>query len=366
MHSYHDKEKLVKFAELDENLTLYEYLDCKDSRDRIYALLGVSPNTERLGIVPSYRQAKDEVFIDMSIRVYLNDKGGLYLLRHLGILDTLGSSDATKLSWAYRPGVTAEHSAFSHRPHPSRLADVKFESNNTTTVLQGRKVDRIEFASPAIPYPKGDDKGDNLSDEWAAVIKRTLFNLAAVLEYLRINLQNAAAFLHTLVGNSKWPSSDDPADVSYRLWCFMIRHAAQLIKYIEHKSAKQRPYSGNVARVLADIANILREEGRAIHDDPRDGTDDSIIELSDEVVVCAIYLGRSFCVSQQGRICVATGKAQGGGEIVLFAGGDSAYVIRPAEDDYRYIGTAYILGIMNGEAYKGVPPEEIDDEIRLI
>jgi hypothetical protein len=53
--------------------------------------------------------------------------------------------------------------------------------------------------------------------------------------------------------------------------------------------------------------------------------------------------------------------------IAAFRGGDRFYVLRPAEGGrYRVIGDAYVYGLMNGEAYDDLDPDEVDYDIELI
>jgi hypothetical protein len=77
--------------------------------------------------------------------------------------------------------------------------------------------------------------------------------------------------------------------------------------------------------------------------------------------------GRSFCTTKQNRICSCMNKIETGDVIAAFRGGDRLYVLRPAEDGrYRVVGDVYVHGLMNGEAYDGLDPDEVDYDIELI
>lgn len=59
---------------LDFNLFLFLGLGCKDARDHVYAILGISEDAQELGIVPDYQYPENQVFIDMSMRIYLRSQ----------------------------------------------------------------------------------------------------------------------------------------------------------------------------------------------------------------------------------------------------------------------------------------------------
>jgi hypothetical protein len=52
--------------------------------------------------------------------------------------------------------------------------------------------------------------------------------------------------------------------------------------------------------------------------------------------------------------------------IPVFEGADLLFILRPAGDEYRLIGDAYVDGLMLGEAYEGVDPDEVDHDIVLV
>ena len=72
-------------------------MECKDDRDRIYAMLGISVDTEDLKIVPNYAQSQRDTFINASVAMYLHSSEGLYLFILLSSRDNL--SDSSLPSW---------------------------------------------------------------------------------------------------------------------------------------------------------------------------------------------------------------------------------------------------------------------------
>jgi hypothetical protein len=60
-------------------------------------------------------------------------------------------------------------------------------------------------------------------------------------------------------------------------------------------------------------------------------------------------------------------KVETGDVIAALRGGHRLYDLRPAEGGgYRVVGDAYVDGLMFGEAYEGLDPEEVDYDIELV
>jgi hypothetical protein len=61
---------------------------------------------------------------------------------------------------------------------------------------------------------------------------------------------------------------------------------------------------------------------------------------------------RSFSTTAKGYICLTPQSTRIGDSICVFEGGRTPYVIRKEGDEFKYIGEAYIHGLMNGEAFQ--------------
>jgi len=60
---------------------------------------------------------------------------------------------------------------------------------------------------------------------------------------------------------------------------------------------------------------------------------------------------RAFCITADGHMAMVPGKTQPGDRIALFAGGPTPFVVRQTGDHYILIGSCYVHGIMDGEAW---------------
>jgi hypothetical protein len=55
-----------------------------------------------------------------------------------------------------------------------------------------------------------------------------------------------------------------------------------------------------------------------------------------------------------------------GNAIAALQGGDRLFILRPVSAKYRLIGDAYIHGMMFGEAYEGLNPNDVDYDIEIV
>jgi hypothetical protein len=59
-------------------------------------------------------------------------------------------------------------------------------------------------------------------------------------------------------------------------------------------------------------------------------------------------------------------QAEKGDLVAAFEGTDRLFILRPAGERYRLVGDAYVDGLMEGEAYEGLDPDEVDYDIELV
>jgi hypothetical protein len=343
------------------NISAFVEFGCKDPRDRVYAILGISEDAEELGIVPNYESPESQVFIDISMRIYLQYRT-LILLSNIS---TVGNSpDPSIPSWAYRPTTRCEAFIAASWPHPSSQGNVKFEAHNSIMVIKGQIVDKIEIAAP--PQPLGHQEENYLDGEERLLktSRQLIINCAIVLEQLGISVRNLASFFHTWTCNKSWFTGENDVEVAFYFWCLYASLAN--IVAVRDTTGNELGLSTKVLVVLKSICELLRNEGRDVHDDPYVMMDGRHHQIAFQVWAWTRFQGRSFCISEQKRVCNATGKVQTGDVIALLAGGLHAYLLRPAGDNYQYVGTVWMEELANGAAYKDVSPEEIDYEIRLV
>jgi hypothetical protein len=117
---------------------------------------------------------------------------------------------------------------------------------------------------------------------------------------------------------------------------------------------------------LERLGALLKGKVDSTTSNPGDALSNEEYEAAGEIKRHMALHGRSLSVTQQGRICNAMHEVLPGDTIVVFQGGDRLYIVRPVGDKYQLVGDAYVSGFMSGEAYDGLDPDDVDDEIQLI
>jgi hypothetical protein len=341
---------------LGYNIFLFSTFQCKDPRDRVYAMLGISEDSEELGIVPDYQSPESQVLIATSMRIHFHYQN-LRLLSNLSALEN--STDPSMPSWAYRTVPESEDFVPPFQPHPWDQGNIRFEAQNSIMVIKGRIVDRIKIRSPPQTFRI------TSSDE---MLRQTLVDFAIILESLGVNLRTVASFFHVFMCDKSWRlfenENDDDVEVTFYFWCWYMTWVNKFM--IPSKIGDEQSLPTQVLLVLKLMCELLRTEGRDVPDNPCGVIDRRYKKIALEVSARDRSGGRSFCVSEQNRFCNTTGKVRTGDAIALFAGGEHAYLLRPAGDNYQYVGTAWIEDLADCALYKDVSPEEVDYEIRLV
>jgi hypothetical protein len=118
--------------------------------------------------------------------------------------------------------------------------------------------------------------------------------------------------------------------------------------------------------VIRELAALLNRtiDGENFQSHQQPASDE--YEAFDVIDRHTIVNGRSFCVTETGRFCNAMNQARERDGIAAFQGSDRLWILRPVGERYRLIGEVYVDGLMKGEAYEGVDPDEVDHDIELV
>lgn len=344
-----------------QDLFNFADLECRDTRDHIFALLGLSSPEHQLGILPDYTRPPAEIFINFSIRVYhrLRD---VWLLENLSSLDR--HPDPTIPSWSYCPAKHLEAGPNVGCPHPSLVTDVSFESNDSTMVVKGQVVDSVRsiFAWADHSTIVNKEQYDKRT-RWTVAI---LLTCATYLEEVGFTLETVTMLVRAITTDQGWPDSADPSKATFYLWCYFMT-ATNYYAVQSRPSIRDNHSAYNkLLFTLKSLCKLLERADIEVYDDPLRDMEPDHQAIAEEVNSLAKVLRRSFSVSEHNRVCNVTHRAKEGDVIAILAGGHRAFVLRPVGENYQYVGTAWVDGIMNGELYKDVSPEEVDYEIRLV
>ncbi|CZR66895.1 uncharacterized protein PAC_16796 [Phialocephala subalpina] len=373
---------------LVELMSWHEHLHCWDPRDRIFAMLAISSDASALGIVPDYSDsaAVDLVFLDASVRILQNPEFlSLSLLLACSWAecqawteDSAGSSDPAPTSalpsWSLGPPHSPIPGWSVHStPHPrnSPRAPPYFRLDQTVLVLKGGVIDRISMSTPVSFHSHSVSLG--IADEsYIQTWSQRLRSWTAVLIHLGVNLENVAAFSRALTTSINWsPTVWDGHSVTEATAFAFWSYFRQLANYVREYACEVA--MEDVTATTKTCDSVMRELFALLFGD-------SVVELfhpdsalgpeeesaSDGIWSHCQIQGRSFCVTETGRVCNAMNQAREGDMVAAFEGTSRLWILRPVGTKYLLIGEAFVDGLMNGEAYEGIDPDEVDYEIELV
>lgn len=372
------------------NLGYYEVLQCRDPRDRIFALLAISSDAKtELGIIPNYAEPAIYLFWRVSISIiqrhrYLDPLTSVCRLDNLSDPDypswSLNAPRPTRLRSAnLRLGACSPHpyknfDSLSERPRFKYAQDTVLEAKQrrarlpAVMVLKGRIIDSISFATAPFFPSKTALLGIPDTAQMESQLQ-CMHNFFAVLAIVRLTLENAAALCRTIVADpsvslkTHRDSRSITEQTAYRFWCYFRYMANDLEKDAEAAGIDSGKRDEQCDCLIADLGALLSQTSL-----PQDNLSEEQVETAMWVLQNHLLPGRAFCITNKRRICSAMNVIQLGDVIAVFQGADRLFVLRPISNSFRYqlIGDAYVDGLMQGEAYRGVDPNRVDYDIELV
>lgn len=386
-----ETECLCVGTQLLFNMARYESQHCCDQRDRVFSLLAISCDTMKLGITPDYSASIRRVFHDATIRILLtySTLESLAWACRWGGSKTWSegqseNSDPTAAtsspsSWELRPpsppfpsyimfSVCTPHPRTSGLTRPPR-----FLLNSTVLVLKGRFVDRISTATPVIFL--SDSVLDGRVDlSWIQCVSHRWTCFLRVLQQLGTTFQNASRLARAIACDPTWsPPMQCGLSVeestSFAFFSYLRSH----VKYLRSEVASLRLEVSDLVPELkqwdTQIQELAAQLSKAIdlgsfH--PNTAITPQEYKASNELKSRGSLHGRSFCATENGRVCNAMNQAEKGDLVAAFEGADRLFILRPAGERYRLVGDAYVDGLMEGEAYEGLDSDKVDYDIELV
>jgi hypothetical protein len=157
-----------------------------------------------------------------------------------------------------------------------------------------------------------------------------LRHLESAIKVALVHMSPNPDILHalccTLVGDSVWTiSPNDSVLVFIALWK-LITATIESLERVDNQSVK-----------LMALIPLLR-------------LPDRVQNHVKTLINNSCVRGRSICLADENRICLAPPCSQDGDIVVLFRGGPDVYVVRPKDDKFQVVGNGTMYGFMNGEA----------------
>jgi hypothetical protein len=188
-------------------------------------------------------------------------------------------------------------------------------------LLPGIRVATITHTKPPFAFSFGDD----LARPELAQIESVI---AAALAHLEIHHPNQHTIVaHTLIALTKWPSSQDSSGPALD----GLLKVVTIAKGYADQQTEEEPIE------LFPLLKRLRAD---------------LQQPCETMVQENSVLERAICLTDASRICLAPGYSKPGDIVVVFPSMHNLCILRPAGKHYRYVGTTYMHGLMEGETTK--------------
>ncbi|KAF2110753.1 heterokaryon incompatibility protein-domain-containing protein [Lophiotrema nucula] len=327
-------------------------LQCRDPRDRVYALMSVSGDTERLGIVPDYSES------NTALRLSLHLTQRLIELNINTLIDVCTSrppnAATSSPSWVlslvfpddFSPPFTFDE---VFRPHPYVNVETNtqfdLESTPPTMTVRGRILDTT---STILTRTVADEDGTATGTDYMANIC-SLLSRSDLSDDVLSSLAHALLWLNYRSATVPFTAEDS----AYYIWCLFKEYISTpgISDEVSRKCAELIPRLASLCPYLRGLYS---------------GPEDAKFEATMLPAIRTSMEGRSLCYTEAGRFCNTMHDAKPLDSIAAFQGANSLYVLRQAGERYRLVGDAYVSGLMWSEAYEDLNYEEVDYDIELI
>lgn len=309
---------------------------CADVRDKIYAIMGLASDAKELGLQPDYQKCPAQVYTDLAL---------IYLQQHRSnnghefeLLDWVGrdaSPDPMFPSWVpsyashsrLEPAESSAAALVSRRPTGISPvgASIYFESTeaieNAILVTTGIRLGRL-----------GEKVGTFSYDIWHTLIKDDVSSAIATIENARARLgdsDNTCVLLcHTLIMNSSWPGDSNSriasAAEAFRGLETALQLAAQGV-YVEERGFNSLFYlPTSTPEVPQEVAYVIQNSRTR---------------------------GRALWLMENGGTALVPDTVRVDDVPVVLLGAKFIYFLRPCGNNFKYMGSGYVHGLMSGEVF---------------
>jgi hypothetical protein len=305
-------------------------LDCQDPRDRIYAFLGhplaVAAGTTGTQIIPDYQKEVNQVYKEATVFLL-----GQTSVRTLSSAehDDMTLADFTIPSWVIRWDVCyVTNNINVHPSAPYRSCGSRSVSQLS---LQG---DVLHIVGVQVDTVKEVYQMQLRNDSYKILFTNRATGQVGRLENLISHLTDSSAGLPRAYA--------EPLGLSLaRTLCVGQMRGAETSSFLEAWNAFR---SWNHPNLVSKVA-LISKSG-------------AVIEKLWHLMITGCQ-GRALVVTDAGRLGLASHCSRPGDVCCVFDGGSVPFILRPAQPrgndpntagDHRFVGEAYVHGLMQGEA----------------
>jgi hypothetical protein len=268
-----------------------------NERDKIYALLGMSIEKDEEGLAPDYRLTIRETFINL-VKFFVGRDKRLDVLCHVQGTPSEHHLPSWVPDWSvpYACQVLGHEKDASTRPYKAslgRLANVEFNADSEALVVEGKVFDKVSKVGP--PYNIDGDSPSSSLREWGSMISTS-----------DTNIDTSAAFRDTLLAYPAY-AAPSPFLRFYPSW-------------------RRRTYG---------------DQELSTH------------EMTEATIFQEVFTkacnGRSFFITESGRMGLGPAKMTKGDAVAILLGGSVPFILHGQGTQFMLVGECYVRGAMKGE-----------------
>lgn len=311
---------------------------CTDTRDKIYAVLGLASDAEDLGIVPEYGKCPAQVFTDVAVKhihkaIRENGDDELDVLTWVGRQsppDPLFPSWVPSvISHAY-PGQRGPHQHASKSSRPNRLpleASLSFQSTpsieNAILVAKGIRLE-----------PLASEFGSFNNIHFSSVLDMSrlchgINVLNSTVARLGDSDEVCSSICQTLIMDSTWPDQPETRMKGAAEAFRDFRRVLDLARDGLRLQDRNYPHLFHIPTSFPEVSELAAY----------------VIKHSHTIA------GRALWRTERGGLVLAPESVRLGDVPVVLFGGKWIYFLRPSGDMFEYLGLGYVHGSMNGEVF---------------
>lgn len=282
---------------------------CSDDRDRVFAVLSLVPEQERLGIHPDYTKTVAEVFQEVVLR-HIEHDNDIAILEHCSFSKKIAQTPTWVPNW----------STITVRRHWTALADA--ESRSHARYISKGVLEVTGLCVSAVREVWTDLLGRIPTDRGAfARIIRELESTTMNCIDSDMRREELRCLCRVLCGN-EFSDTFSPPNNAYP-----DRQEAE--NYVRRFSEWSIGRSAEPPKPYIKYINVIN----------------------------GFLIGRSLITTADGRLSMAPDVTIAGDLVCILLGCRSPVVLRPVSDSkYAVVGECYLDGIMSGEALLGELP----------
>ncbi|KAL9036475.1 MAG: hypothetical protein Q9180_004280, partial [Flavoplaca navasiana] len=286
------------------------YVKCSDQRDRIYGVLNLIEESDRLGIKPDYTKTTVQVFQDVTLRSILRT-GNLDLLASCELQSERDEIPSWVPNWSIPKrycGITVTYAC-----HESDAHAIYNDGDGSLSVI-GLHVGKIQKAQQILTI-----------DPWP-------------LQPIHAALQRAMSWLRNELGSDAY---NRQMEAIWRTLCCnqfsdLYEPLSQIYPQFQESLDRFRSLTEPTVKPNNSFLNYCRPVLSRFH---------------------SYGHNRSIILTGKGQLGLAPRVSRPDDFIVVFLGCRSPMVLRPAGNgEYLVVGEAYVDGLMTGEAFLGPLP----------